>query len=69
MCMMSLAITSRKLFKHTVTVIGILPSLNFDPPMPENKINFNHKRDPKCILAYAWVLTVLKHWCQFQAAL
>ena len=41
---------SRKLFKHTVTVIGfhfswsvycgILPSLNFDPPMPENNINF-----------------------------
>ena len=41
---------SRRLFKHTVTVIGfhfswsvycgILPSLHFDPPMPENKINF-----------------------------
>ena len=41
---------SRKLFKHTVTVIGfhfswsvycgILTSLNLDPPMPENKVYF-----------------------------
>ena len=49
-CVFVICVSCGKLFKHTVTVIGfhfswsvycgILPSLKFDPPMPENKINF-----------------------------